>query len=69
MAKLVGLNVEVPQPIRDSDLKALKAQVAPLVSPHLKKPSQDDLVGILIWQANAKAVAKAVERYYKLKYG
>jgi hypothetical protein len=68
MAKLVGLNVEIPESIRDKDLKALKASVAPLVPKHLKKPSQDDLVGILIQQANALKVAKAVERYYKFKH-
>jgi hypothetical protein len=67
MAKLVGLNVEVPESIRDKDLKALKAKVVTLVPPHLKKPSQDDLVGILIQQANAAKVAKDVERYYTFK--
>lgn len=69
MEKIVGLNVRVPESVRDEDLKALKAEVDPLVPAHLKKPSQDDLVGILIRTARAKAVANAVQAYYVFKNG
>jgi hypothetical protein len=68
-AEIVGLQARVPRTVRDDDLKALRAAVDELVPPHLKKPSQDDLVGILIRTARAKAVARAVKSYYDLKYG
>ncbi len=67
MSEIVGLQARVPRSVRDTDLKALKAQVDPLVPAYLKKPSQDDLVGILIRTARAKAVARAVQAYYDLK--
>jgi hypothetical protein len=68
MAKqLVRLSVRIPESVRDTDLKTLKQQVDPLVPAYLKKPSQDDLVAILIRRANAAALAKAVEAYYKFK--
>lgn len=67
MAKIVQLNVRVPQQVRDSQLKSLKAQVRPLVPPGVKKPSEDDIVGILIHNAKAAAIAKAAQRYFVLK--
>jgi hypothetical protein len=67
MPELVGLNVRIPRSVRDEDLKALKVAVDPLIPAYLKKPSQDDLVGILIRQARAAAVAKGVRGYYDLK--
>jgi len=67
MTKLVQLLVRVPETVRDDDLKALKAEVDPLVPSYLKKPSQDDLVGVLIQTARAQAVAKALQSYYELK--
>jgi hypothetical protein len=67
MAKIVRLLARVPEEVRDTELKALKAEVDAIVPGYLKKPSQDDLVGILIHTAKAAAVAKAVERYYTMK--
>jgi hypothetical protein len=67
MTRIVQLAVRVPEEVRDQELKALKAAVDPLVPAYLKKPSQDDLVGILICNARAAAVAQSVERYYTMK--
>jgi hypothetical protein len=67
MAKIVQLNVRVPEKVRDEELKTLKAQVQPLVPPGVKKPSEDDIVGILIHNAKAVVVAKAAHQYFVLK--
>lgn len=67
MANIVRLNVRIPDTVRDGDLKALKSSVDALVPAHLKKPSQDDLVGILIQQAQAATVAQGVQAYYTVK--